>query len=257
MHVSRGAPTPLHHQIREQLRNKIEADEWPVGHVIPPETELAGQASVSRSTIRQAILELVREGYLYRVQGKGTVVTRRKVEPIAALTSFTENMRAMGVHPSHRVLEVAWSEPPRHVAEFLYGPSSPPRDCLYIHRLMLADDEPLSIQKAYLPGTLLAGKRHLFTPEHLMRRSLYELLEHECGVALWRAEELLDVSLTRADEAELLGIPSAQPTMIIRRYTYDRSEVPVEFVKHVFRADRYRYKITMFRTHSDRLGGVT
>lgn len=231
---------------------KIDSGEWPVGHVIPPEVEMAKQMSVSRATVRQAILELVTEGFLRRVQGRGTVVTKPKVEPIAALASFTENMKAMGVRPSHKVLSVAWTYPSRKIAEFFRLDPVREEKVLCIRRLMLADDEPISLQAAYLPPYLVHGHEEVFSMTRLELHSLYALIEQELGVAIWRADETLDVSIARkGEEAELLEISAGHPIMVIRRCTFDRDDRPIEYVKHLFRPDRYRYRISLYRTIRD------
>ena len=97
-------------------------------------------------------MDLVHAGYLRRIQGKGTIVTEPKIEPLAALTSFSENMKAAGITPGWRTLLVEWNFPSQQVAERLQQPNG---RALYIERLLLGDDRPLALQKAWYPSWLV------------------------------------------------------------------------------------------------------
>src|SRR5689334_22240186 len=72
--VSRSLPTPLHAQIRRLLLAMIERGELKPGKPLPTERDLAQRHRVSLAPVRQAILDLAREGVLYRVRGQGTFV---------------------------------------------------------------------------------------------------------------------------------------------------------------------------------------
>ena len=197
-------------------------------------------------------MELVRLGHLERTRGKGTVVTQPKVQPLLGLTSFSENMKASGITPSYNTLEVNWkSITSERIAESLAEEVG--AEVLYIYRLLIAHGEPLALTSCYLPKRLLGNNAHLFTKETLNQHSLYNLLIEECGVELWRADEHIDASLASKEEAKLLGIPNYQPVIVIRRETFDKTDEPVEYVKLVFRGDRYRYRISLSRSRVSEL----
>lgn len=247
MQVSRDNPLPLYHQLIECFRAEIAEGRWRVGAVIPPETELAARLGVSRATVRQALLELAQSGHLHRVQGKGTIVTRPaepKVEPIGALTSFSENMRAAGVVPTRRTLHASWREPDDEPAPGLLGPS---RRAFYVERLLIADGVPLGIQRAWYPERLVKRAEARFTKESLDRHSIYEILQEHCGVVLDHAEETIDVLLPSARDADLLALTPEQPIMLVHRNTYDPQERLVESVELFYRSDRYRYRVLLVR----------
>ncbi|HCS75651.1 MAG TPA: GntR family transcriptional regulator, partial [Clostridiales bacterium] len=65
---------PKYFQLKKAIIRKIEEEEYLPGGLIPSERELMEQYQVSRITVRKAIDELVVEGYLYKIQGKGTYV---------------------------------------------------------------------------------------------------------------------------------------------------------------------------------------
>ncbi len=230
------------------LLEKIRSNEWEVGTTIPSENELTRQLDVSRATVRQAVAELAKTGHLHRIQGKGTIVTEPKVEPIGALTSFTENMRAAGIVPTHRTLRAEWLTPPDHVAAHLSSKSkSFTKQAFFIERLLIADGLPLAIQRAWLPQWIVDIEPERFSKTQLDAGSLYQTLEQRCGITLERAEETLDIALPTEQEQRLLGVSDRHSLMVIHRTTSDSQNRPVEFAELLFRSDRYRYKVTLSR----------
>ena len=102
--ISRGSPVPLHHQLRNMLQDQIERGTLRPGQQIPHERQYAEHLGISLAPVRQALLELVRQGYLLRVRGKGTFVRDDKVvEKINLLGSFTDSLRSQGLAPEFTV----------------------------------------------------------------------------------------------------------------------------------------------------------
>src|SRR5262245_38469189 len=118
--VSRSSPIPLHVQFRHLLLGMIERGEVRPGETLPTERDLAQRYDVSLAPVRQAILDLAREGVLHRVRGQGTFVRgRRVVESVSHLASFTETMRAKGFSVEVQVLRAETVPTPPAVAEGL------------------------------------------------------------------------------------------------------------------------------------------
>jgi GntR family transcriptional regulator len=105
----------------------------------------------------------------------------------------------------------------------------------------------MAIQEEFLPHSIYQRNSRLFTPEVLNGTSLYNLLERELDVPLVRAEEYVDASTARPSEAELLAIKPGDLVLVITRITFTTDNSPIEFVKLIFRADRYRYRVELFR----------
>src|SRR5690242_21732563 len=102
--VAQDRPLPRYYQLREILREKIHAGQWPPGMLIPSERELCLQYGLSRMTARQAISDLVREGLLYRLQGKGTFVGQARItQQLMVLTGFSQDMAGRGRRASAQV----------------------------------------------------------------------------------------------------------------------------------------------------------
>jgi|YelNatPaOPRAMG01_1025707.scaffolds.fasta_scaffold68806_3 GntR family transcriptional regulator len=226
---------PLYSQLRDILYLKIKNGEWKIGERIPSEDELCTQYNVSKTTVRQAIGILTREGLLRKEQGRGTFVTEPKIEqgPLR-LTSFTDEMRSRGLTPSSVVMEKSVIKPPPEVAEALeLGKED---KVILLKRLRLANGEPMGVQSAYIPYELCPG---LLDKKIDLSGSLYELLEKEFGIFLDWAKEYHQAILIDELEASILKIPSHSPCWLSIRTTYDSSGRPVEFVKSIMRGDKY------------------
>src|SRR5215467_15794850 len=116
MPVNRDSPVPLHHQVRNYLLGCIERGELLPGQTLLQEREYAARFGISLAPVRQAILDLVKENYLYRVPGRGTFVREQKVEEkISILSSFTESMRAKGLKAVMRVVDLRVSKVPASI----------------------------------------------------------------------------------------------------------------------------------------------
>ena len=236
---------PLYQQLKEMFLDEISSGSWKIGTTIPAELEIATRFNVSRATVRQAVMDLVHAGYLRRIQGKGTIVTEAKIEPLAALTSFSENMKAAGITPGWQTFVVEWKSPPQQIAERLHQPVG---RALYVERLLLGDDRPLALQKAWYPSWLTGQYKELFTKDYLDQHSLYETLRTKCGAVLHMAEETIDVAMPNPGQVKVLNMRKGQPVMLIRRDTFDPFSRTIESVELVFRSDRYRYRLTLTRS---------
>jgi GntR family transcriptional regulator len=238
------APTPLYYRVREALRAQIESGELAPGSPVPTENQLIERYGVSRTTVREAVLGLVQEGLLYRKQGKGTfVAARRFQEQLGALTGFTEEMEARGLHAGARVLTVEAVTLQGHDATLLGLPIGAP--AYRIARLRLANEEPVEIETAFFPHDI--GFR--LAQDDLHDVGIYALLEQRYGVQLHEAEQTIEARAARADEARLLGVRRGAPVLVIERVTSDVTGRLIELGRSVYRADRYKYRVRL-RRHS-------
>jgi GntR family transcriptional regulator len=243
--IDRRTSTPLYLQLKEAILADIRQGLLRPGDRIGSETELERVHRVSRITVRQAINGLVQDGELYRVPGKGTYVSARKVAPVAAFTSFSENMRSLGLVPSYRVIGAGPCSPPPRVREDLRLGEM--EQAFRLELVLLANGEPIGLQRGFYPQVLLAGGDGLLTPEHLSTCSLYDLFERRLRLQLGRAEETIEPAIAERKEVELLGVPVGASVLVVRRLSFLESGEPIETVKLVFRGDKYRYRVALFR----------
>jgi GntR family transcriptional regulator len=243
--IDRGASTPLYVQLKDVVVGEIRNGRLRPGDRVGSESELEREHGVSRITVRQALKALVQEGALYRVPGKGTYVAVRKVAPLAAFTSFSENMRAQGLAPSYRLLAAEVVDPPLHVRQELRLGD---RDRAFrLERLLLVDRQLIGLQSGYYPERIFGPGVGQIAPASLAEGSLYAQLETLCESPLGKAEETVEPAIANRKEVELLGVPVGAPVLVVRRLSYLANGDPVESVKLVFRGDAYRYRVDLYR----------
>lgn len=239
MNISKNHPVPIYYQLEQELRRHIEAGEWKPGDLLPSERELSERYQISRMTVRQALTDLVNEGFLYRERGRGTFVAQPKIHKrLSSLTSFTEDMRARGKQASARVLQLKLEPASPAVAEGLAVLTGHP--VIVVERLRLADREPVGIERSHLS---FAGCEAILSED--LTSSLYRLLKEKYGIFPTRAEERIEAGLCPAREAQLLGLHRMAPVLLITRITHSQDELPFEYVESVYRADRYTLHVSL------------
>lgn len=229
---------PRYYQLANILRDRITDGEFEEYHHIPSERQLENIYSVSRPTIRQAIDLLVRQGYLYREHGRGTFVSPQKLQKgISELTSFTEDMKQRGISPGQKILEIGYVQPSEKIRQRLELPDEPIQ-VLRIERLRLGDSIPMGLQTSY----------HNFPPHQTITReeleefgSIYRLFQEKFHLIPTEADETLEVTQATPQEASLLQIEPGSPLLMSERTTYSQFRRVIEFVKILYRGDRYRY----------------
>lgn len=236
--------TPKYYQLATILRERISGGELTAHQPIPSERQLEEIYSVSRTTIRQAIDLLVRQGFLYREHGRGTFVSPQKLQKgISELTSFSEDMRSRGLVPGQKILELKMAAPPDEVRQRL----DLPPDCgelLYIERLRLGDGVPMGLMTAYhvLPEGLTITREMLEAAG-----SIYNLLAERYHLIPTEAYETLEAVLATPYEAGLLQIAPGSPLLMSVRITYSQYRRAMEYVRILYRADRYQYYAKLTR----------
>jgi GntR family transcriptional regulator len=235
---------PRYCQLANILRERISKGELVARRPIPSERQLEKDFSVSRTTIRRAVDLLVRQGFLYREHGKGTFVSPQKLQKgISELTSFTEDMKRRGMVPGQKILQLGHVLPPDEVRAQLELPVGFDR-VLCVKRLRLGDGVPMGLQTSYyvLPAGQTIARREL--QEY---GSMYRILQEKFHLIPTEADETLEVALATSREASLLRIRPGSPLLLSKRVTYSQYRRVIEFVKILYRGDRYRYYAKLTR----------
>ena len=239
--VNRDSPIPLHHQVRSYLLGCIERGELLPGQQLLQEREYAARFAISLAPVRQAMLDLVKEGYLYRVPGRGTFVREQKVEEkISILSSFSESMRAKGLSAVLRVVELRVGKIPPAIMAML---ETEDQQFVFLQRAALIEGKAIALLSSYLPARLVPGLETL----DFNGRSLYSTLEERYGIVLARAESTIEVVRCRGTQSTILGIPAGTPLLQVEGKTYDVRDQFIEFSQVLYRADRFRFTIESFR----------
>lgn len=229
---------PLYDQLVNVLIKKIENGLKPET-LLPSERELSEQYGLSRTTVRQALQELEKLGYIYRKHGKGTFVSNlnRETFNLSGSYSFTEQMKELGRHPETKILSYKIIETTKYLAENLQTTIGEP--VIEIKRLRLANDVALMVERSYLPR-----KEFLTLEENLLKKKpLYDIFSDDFHQVIKLAKEEFYASIAAFDDAELLEIPEASPVLNLIRHTYNNKNQVIEFTLSVARADQFHYKI--------------
>ena len=238
--IDRALPIPYYFQIAEILRGLI-ADarlNQETEAALPSENQLCDLYAVTRATVRHALDLLEREGLVYRRKGKGTFLRRRVQMDLARLCSTTTDMRARGWVPATRVLAVRMITAARHIQHQLQVPD--PVQVWEVHRLRLADGEPISLQWSYISSTRAPG-----LDRHDLAGSLYDTLRAAYSIELRTAVQVIRTRLATDEEALLLEVPPGAPVFAIERTSFDQAERPVEYLHALWRGDRYDLQIRL------------
>jgi GntR family transcriptional regulator len=219
-------------ETRERVLDLI--DGLAVGDAIPSERQLSSDLGVSRLTVRAALDQLVREGLLVRRRGSGTFVSEPKIAQELTMTSFTEDMRRRGMVPASRTLDLRIVPAGAHLGRLLRV--SPSEAVVVITRLRLADRETMAIETLHVRESLIPG----LTAADLEQRSFYELLEERYGVVIASGTQTIEPTVTNEDESAALGVPLHSPAFLFERTTQTRAGEVVEYVRSIYRGDRYR-----------------
>jgi GntR family transcriptional regulator len=205
------------------------------GSPVPTERLLMAQLGTSRTTVRQALAELVGEGRLVRRQGSGTYVAEPKVSWPLRMTSFTEQASATGRAVSTELIDARRDRATDEIAARLdLRPGAPVHR---IERLRLVDDTPMALETSNLSASRFPGLvRH-------MRRSdsLYRVLRDQYGVVPFTAEETIETASATPREAGLLDTETGAPILMLSRHSFAEDGTPVEWVQSWYRGDRYRF----------------
>jgi GntR family transcriptional regulator len=219
-------------QTREQVLDLIER--LTVGQAIPSERQLSSDLGVSRLTVRAALDELVREGHLVRRRGAGTFVSEPKIAQELTLTSFTDDMRHHGRHAASRTLEFDVVSAGARLGRLLHV--SPSEPIVFAKRLRLADHEAMAIEDLHVRQALVPG----LVGGELENGSFYDLLANRYGITIVGGAQTVEPTVTNEEESELLGVPLHSPAFLFERVTRSAKGDLVEYVRSVYRGDRYR-----------------
>jgi GntR family transcriptional regulator len=219
-------------ETRESVLELIEALQ--VGAAIPSERQLGTDLGVSRLTVRAALDELVREGYLVRRRGAGTFVAEPKVAKGMDVSSFSEDMRARGLTPASRTLDLSVEPAGARMGRLLHV--SPSEPVVSVKRLRLADGEPMAIELLHTRASLVPG----LTAADLEQHSFYDLLGDRYGISIVGGTQTVEPTVTNEEESATLGVPLHSPALLFERVTRAASGDVVEFTSSTYRGDRYR-----------------
>lgn len=239
--IIKDSHIPIYYQLEVEIKELIK--ELNPGDPIHSEREFSEKYGISRMTVRQAINNLVAEGVLVRKRGKGTFVAAPKVEQeLSGMTSFSEDMKKRGLTPQTKILDFKKIASTMNIASNLNIQEG---DMVYeVTRLRIADDIPMALETSYIPVQLIIGLQ-----EEILHASFYEYVEKTLNLKISHASQTLQSTLSKLEESVSLGIEEGAPVLLMERFGYLENGIPFEYVKSIYRGDRYKFVIDMKRSN--------
>jgi len=235
---------PLYQKLKKSLTEQIEMGFFKPGRLIPSERTLCLQYGISRITVRRCLSELIHEGILYRKQGKGTFVARRKIQQgLARIVNFCQTVTELGMKPSTAILSIGPMGAVGEVAKELGLPVGAPVTKLAL--LGKGDEEPLVLYESFFPPeigqkiTLEARKREGAGVPF----STYDLYGEASGVLPATVNQTFEAIVANEPLAALMEVKRGSPLLLIRSVFINRDQQPLEFRKALYRGDRYKFHI--------------
>lgn len=240
--MNREQQAPLHYQVRRYLLEQIRSGTLQPGDQLPTESELIDQFSVSRTTARRALNDLAGQGLVTRQAGRGSFVSELQIEQeLRKLTGFVEDMEALGLHASSKLITsqpVPANEETARGLQIDLG-----QRVFHIARIRIANGQPVTFDDSYLVadvGELVAG-------EDLEVDPFYSILEVKLDIPLGTADYVLEAKAAPPSVAAHLAVPAGAPVLRIIRTTYGRDSRPLIYEYLYYRGDRVRYRLTLDR----------
>lgn len=169
----------------------------------------------------------------------GTFVNKPKLKSgLLELKSFTEDMKDRGLKPSSEIISM------KKIKAFKMVKDKLKLDNSYIYRLerlRLADNEPMALEITHLREKSCPS----LNVEMLKDQSLYQVLFDKYNIIMNKAKETMQGGLADVREAELLNIQVGDAILLRERLTYDQNDNPIEFVKSIYRSDRYKFYLSL------------
>lgn len=241
--LKQDSSVPLYQQLKSIIKDKIEKKELKPSEKIPSEAELIQEFKVSRITVRNALSELVEEGYLVKEHGKGTFVSEPKIiKKIRHRMSFTESCKEAGLKPTSVVItkEILETHASKEKLELEDNDK-----ILHIERLRYADEDAVAIEHMYF-----SYKKYGFLLEEPLTGSIYKILEQKFSLDLLnkniKNKSILSVENAGWRNGNLLNLSSTEPLFVIDAIVFDDNEMPVYVGKDYMVGSRYCFMLRGF-----------
>lgn len=243
---------PLFAKIAADIRERILDETYSAHDRLPSESELTRLYGVSRVTVRQALSVLQRDGLIFKINGKGTFVSKPKTAlDVSHLKGFGEAMSSLGYETFSRVLSMGPERAGEKLSQKLDVPAG--TELTRVERLRYLNREPISLDITYLTPSV--GDR--IARADLEHQDLIVLLENHCGLTLERAQVNIDSQISDATLATPLGIGVGAPILHIERRIVDVQDHPLLYENLYYRGEAFRYSFSVSRLHKADPNGDT
>jgi len=240
--LSNESIVPLYIQLITLIKRQSLSGVLKPGDLVPSETSFCSQYEVSRSTVRQALLQLTEEGLIIRRRGKGSFIASEKLNRnLNYLYSFTEDMDSLNLHPRSEILEKSTINASNEIAERL-NLNKNNLKVFKLKRLRIANEEPLLLETTYIPLYLCPD----IVNEDFVSKSLYSIFRNKYNLDLFKAVETYEAVKTTKETSDLLRCSSGDPAFNIKRTAYLDSGIAFEFTSSITRSDKCIFTVELY-----------
>lgn len=230
---------PLFRQIIDSINSGIESGVYARGDAIPSEPELCRLFDTTRMTVRRAIDQLVGEGRLFRIQGKGTFVTTLEVDKTYQKHGFSSNMLSLGLHPSSQVIFIGECEANAMIRKHL--DLAPDESVFCLKRIRYVDLEPIAIERVWI-----SLQRYPLLLQHdFAQESLYDVLRREYGVEIGYSKQRINAITIEGEDAQLLFQQKKGVALRIRNVDYAKGMKPIAASDSVYHGGKYTLDVVI------------
>jgi GntR family transcriptional regulator len=243
--VDRESQQKLYVQMFAIIKEKVEKNEWPNGSQIPTEDELCKAFDVSKATVRMAVSELVRKGYLRKQQGKGTFVTHELRDlGVTMKTKLTEDMFGEGVKAKKEVLMKGIRQPCEETRTFLRGDEREEANHIYyILCKRVVDGETACLEESFVPLAVFPD----IDNEDVCRKPFYDLIQEKGVRKIFKVVQTIEVSEIQGDAASLLKTKEGSPALLLHRLLIGSDMHPIAYTRLLGIGKKYKIQTELER----------
>lgn len=241
--LNRDSIVPLHRQLLDQIREAVLGKDFNPKEPLCKEVEIAERLDISRSVVRQAILQLVNEGFLYRIPGKGTFLATPIMEyDILGFYNFKKEVERQGQVLSLGL--VLYERTPMDPISAGLFRTKEEGYKVTVWRVLYVNKVPVIMERTIIPESLIPG-----ISEDDVRDTPFLSLFKRCGIMISKAKKYIEPRLADSFISKELGIKTGTPVLVIDRYTYGQDdETVIARCEWTVRGDRCRNYISLEAT---------
>lgn len=237
--INKNSEIPLYHQLVHNIKRCIDEGILKENDKIPAEFELCRKYDLSRTTIRQALDILEKDGYIYKLRGKGSYVSSPKIyQDRTGMSKFYDDMMRLGKVPISKILSIKVKKPNDYVKEKME--LSDEELVCKLEWVRYGNNEALIYETIYFNYSMVQGIEKI----NLSSKKLYDVLANEYGVKMTHGRELFYPCKLKNTEAKYLSLNEGDLGMKVERTVYSGNKV-LEYTRSTVRGDRFVY-ITNF-----------
>lgn len=224
--------------IYKELKRKIETEEYSFKEFLPSENTLVTEYNCSRNTIRRAMADLIKEGYVQAIQGKGVVNIYQPIEQstlkIGSIESFKESAIRNNQTYSTKVIKFEYITANNKIEKatgFEEG-----TELIYIQRLHYFDGKPLIINHNYFLRELMPD-----LSIEIAEKSIYEYIENTLNINIVTSKRIMTVEKMNNTDKEYIDLKDYNCLAVISSQTYNDDGVMFEYTQSRHRPDYFKF----------------